>query len=195
VSQPHYALSALPFLRVRIPDVCAGTGIMMPVPANTCPSIQEAPAGSAPAKADSRILNHILALRHITNSSYFRMPAMLAIRLPRAQSGAAWAPARQRKSPAQPRAAPARRPGPPTATQHCGPASVVTGMEQYLGTLADMHRRELITDSRRGRGDGSVRRGRKTRDPLQGVPRARMMWWAAVAGLRRATIGTARGTR
>jgi hypothetical protein len=68
-------------------------------------------------------------------------------------------------------------------------------MESYLGMLADMHRQELLADVRQDRAAVKVRRARKTRDPLRGMPRVRMMWWIAAARLRRAAIETARGAR
>lgn len=82
-----------------------------------------------------------------------------------------------------------------TGTQHSGPASVVTGMEQNLGRLADMHRRELIADGRQGRAAVKAQRTVKKRDPLKGAPRVRMMWWIAAARLQRAAVETARGVR
>lgn len=59
--------------------------------------------------------------------------------------------------------------------------------------LADMHRQELLADAMQDRAAAKVRRAGKTRDPLRGVPRVRMMWWIAAARLRRAATGTARG--
>jgi hypothetical protein len=68
-------------------------------------------------------------------------------------------------------------------------------MEPYLWKMADMHRRELIADARHGRDAVKVRRGARMRDPLSTLPRMRVIWWIAVARLRRAAIETARGAR
>jgi hypothetical protein len=66
-------------------------------------------------------------------------------------------------------------------------------MERYLEQLADMRRRELITDARPARADGTgadCTRADHARDPLRGAPRARMMWWIAADRLRRAARGS-----
>jgi hypothetical protein len=59
-------------------------------------------------------------------------------------------------------------------------------MERYLEQLADMRRRELITNARPADG--------QARDPLRGAPRARMMWWIAADRLRYAVRGPRRAT-
>jgi len=57
-------------------------------------------------------------------------------------------------------------------------------MERYLEQLADMRRRELITEARPADADGTGTG--HARDPLRGAPCARMMWWIAADRLRRA---------
>lgn len=68
-------------------------------------------------------------------------------------------------------------------------------MEPYLWKMADMHRQKLIADARQGRDAVKVRRAAEMRDPLSTLPRVRVIWWLAVARLRRAAIETARGAR
>jgi hypothetical protein len=70
-------------------------------------------------------------------------------------------------------------------------------MEPYLEKLADMRRRELITDARPDLGAGVDDAGTddagaaQARDPLRGAPRARMAWWIAADRLRRTIRGPA----
>jgi hypothetical protein len=69
-------------------------------------------------------------------------------------------------------------------------------MEPYiLMTMAEIHRRELNADARQRRDAVRVRRAARMRDPLNTLQRVQVIWWIAVARLRRAAIETARGAR